>query len=1077
VTTATVLCADIVGSSEAPDVERLLRSAATASGAVSLQDRDGGLMAVFESVTAGLGAALVAERELAGEERWASGPVAVRAALSVGDVTWDEEGVRGRPLAEAARLAGMAENGQVLCTDQVRGLAAFGDPDLPFGYLDEPRVHEFRWRDLHPAGDDPLPPWLDERHPPGVVGRETELAELRAELSAAEAGTRTVLVTGERGEGKTDLLSAVAREAARRGFTVLAGRCHDPAREAYEPIAGAVRRLAGTSAVRLLRAGVAEAEECRQLVRLAPALSGPPLGMTVPPDDDPVSDRYRLVRATRTLIERLARVRPVLLVVDDLHRASAGSLEILRSLRWDESPPRLLVLVTARPGQGVRPRGLDRRVALRPRRFDRAQIAAILAAAPDVELAAPEAAAARLHHQTGGDALLVTEVVRELMAGRDLDEVPVADSAARMVADRLDRLSPRARAVADLLAVGERMRHETLRAGLGFDGVQFAGAVAEMTAAGLLTQTARWYLRFSHEPTREAVYAALPESRAAELHGRVADLLLEHEARTLGTRPYVLAGHLLRAARASAGIGRVRQAIGAVGRAAEEALARLAHAEAVTWYEGLLDLLDLDPGTSAERRAETLAACGRAMWLAGDSRSWRTLQSAVEPARRSGRDDLIVAVASTGDRGFFSTTAAIDPDRIALLEEALRLVDPADLRTRALLTAQLAAELTWAYPGGGTTPRTPRQGRPGRNPPLREGSAPGSAPDDGERRFTLSDVALGWARAAGDPRILVRVLGLRNLTVVPEGTPERRRAETEEMLAAARATGDDLALFHATFQGISGILDTGDTEEVTRWLDRAGELAGRLAQPHLFWLVSFSRAALLLMRGRIDEAESEAERSLRLGLEIGREYEAPAFFAEQTGEIRRLRGRLGEVRDAVRRAVEDRMPDPAHVLLRFLTELDDEAAGPVLRRIVGEHGVIPPRNMAQRPALDNLALAASRQGADDLLDPLYKALEPHGDTFGHSAVAHHCGHHYLAHLAAASGDPALAAEHFEAAAAVHERCSVPLLMAESLLDWADLDARTPGTALAPPGLRERAAGLLTGRGAALLERRLSGTGR
>ncbi|WP_285693395.1 AAA family ATPase [Actinomadura sp. NBRC 104412] len=1070
-TTATVLCADIVGSSGVPNVERLLRSAATAYGAVSLQRRGGGLLAVFESVAAGLGAALAAERELAGEKRWAPAPVAVRAALSVGDVTWDEEGVRGRPLAEAARLVSTADSGQVLCTDQVRGLAALGDPDLPFGDLDEPRVHEFRWRDARLADHEPLPPWLDERHPPGVVGRETELAELRAELSAAEAGTRTVLVTGERGEGKTGLLSAVAREAVRRGFTVLAGRCHDPAREAYEPIAGAVRRLAGTSAVRLLRAGVAEAEECRQLARLAPALSGPPLGMTVPPDDDPVSDRYRLVRATRTLIERLARVRPVLLVVDDLHRASAGSLEILRSLRWDESPPRLLVLVTARPGQGVRPRGLDRRVALRPRRFDRAQIAAILAAAPDVRLADPEADAARLHHRTGGDALLVTEVVRELMAGRDLDEVPVADSAARMVADRLDRLSPRARAVADLLAVGGRMRHETLRAGLGFDGVQFAGAVAEMTAAGLVTQTARWNLQFSHEPTREAVYAALPESRAAELHGRVADLLLEHEARTLGARPYVLAGHLLRAARASGEIGRVRQAIDAVGRAAEEALSRLAHAEAVTWYEGLLDLLDLDPGTSAGRRAETLAACGRAMWLAGDSRSWRTLQSAVEPARRSGRDDLIVAVASTGDRGFFSTTAVTDPDRIALLEEALRLVDPADLRTRALLTAQLAAELTWAYPGGGTTPHTPRQGDGGGTTPHtpRQG--------DGERRFALSDVALGWARAAGDPRILVRVLGLRNLTVVPEGTPERRRAETEEMLAAARATGDDLALFHATFQGVSGILDTGDTEEVTRWLDRAGELAGRLAQPHLFWLVSFSRASLLLMRGRIEEAESEAERALRLGLEIGREYEAPAFFAEQTGEIRRLRGRLGEVRDAVHRAVEDRMPDPAHVLLRFLTELDDEAAGPVLRRIVAEHGVIPPRNLAQRPALDNLALAASRQGADDLLDPLYKALEPHGDTYGHSAVAHHCGHHYLAHLAAASGNPALAAEHFEAAAAVHERCSVPLLMAESLLDWADLDARTPGTALAPPGLRERAAGLLTGRGAALLERRLSGTGR
>ncbi|MEV1169981.1 hypothetical protein, partial [Nonomuraea sp. NPDC049784] len=164
--------------------------------------------------------------------------------------------------------------------------------------------------------------------------------------------------------------------------------------------------------------------------------------------------------------------------------------------------------------------------------------------------------------------------------------------------------------------------------------------------------------------------------------------------------------------------------------------------------------------------------------------------------------------------------------------------------------------------------------------------------------------------------------------------------------------------------------------------------------------------------------------------------------------------------------------DPVHAVLRYLCEMDDEEAAPLLERILAYGGATPPRNMAHRSALDNLAVAASRLGRVELAGQLYDSLASDGETFGHSTVAHHCGHHYLAHLCVAMGSPQRAAEHFEAAAEVHERRGVPLMLAESLLDWADLLEEESMSGPKPADLHRWCASLLAGRGALLLERRL-----
>lgn len=1067
-TTATVLFTDVVGSARtrtslgeelADDHfrrhEQLLRAVAAAHGAIFVKGLGDGLMALFSSATAALEASAAIEQAVEGENEYAVAPVAVRAALSAGDVRWTDDDVSGLPVIEAARLVDVAHGGQVLCTDLVRRLAQgrgqheFKDlGPVPAKGLGEPlQVCELRWQSGGRDPDGQVPPWLRNRYLLPFVGRSQELATLDDALRGARFGTRVIFLEGVSGTGKTRLASVLARRAATQGFTILAGRCTDPPRQAYQPVAAAIEWLSHAAPELLLRAGLDE--QCGPLARLVPSLTAPPLALSAPPAADPVTDRYQMLASLRALVRRLAEVRPVLFVLDDLHWATPESIEMVRALSHDTEGMALLILAITRPvaaeSAPVTVRGLrkleaeSRRIALGS--LSEQDVAQALAARPghgQPGSGQPGVAAARLHAITGGNAFLVTEMIRDLPDRVDPETWKVPESVSLVVAARMAQLSPAARELVNLLGVGEQLEPAALSLAMGVTEAGFVTAVEEAMAAGLVAQAPGGPCQFTHELTRSAVCAALSAPRAGLLHGVVADALRAADPAVMRSRPYAVAAHLMSAAQLGGRPERFAEAADAAGHAARHAISRLAYQEAVTWYQRQFELAERVPAISGERRAELLVECGRAMWLASHPDAGTTLLRAAELARACHRPDLVVAAALAADRGFFSRTGAADGPRIALLTEARELVPAADLGRRALLTAMLAAELTWA--------------------------------PDGERRFALSDEAVALARRSGDPRTVVSVLGLRSLTITAADTIDTRRRDAQEMLAAAAGVGDELALFHATFQQTGPALDLGDVTTVAGLLERADGLARLLAQPHLIWLVSFSRAGLAIMLGDLDDAEQQVQAALALGVAAGRRMEARAFGAEQLAEIRRLQGRLGELGEGLRRAAPQL--DPVHATLRYLVELDPHAASPVLDGIVATSGLIPRRDPAERAALDNLALTAGRLNRRDLAGPLYAALEPFAATFGHSAVGHHCGHYYLAHLAVTRGDADRAAAHFAAAAELHERRKVPLLLAESLLDWADAIDRGQAAGPRPEALRGRSAGTLAGRPAGRLEQRV-----
>ena len=168
-----------------------------------------------------------------------------------------------------------------------------------------------------------------------LYGRDAELARLDAALAELGCGrSGAVVVTGEAGIGKTALLAELARRADARGWLVLEGRATEFERD--EPFA--------------LFAGALDAYLAADP---DPDLHDPLLHPLVPSWAGPggPADRLRLHAAARTLLGRLGRRQPLLLMLDDLHWADAASVDLIGYLLRHRPEPATLLAAALRPAQ------------------------------------------------------------------------------------------------------------------------------------------------------------------------------------------------------------------------------------------------------------------------------------------------------------------------------------------------------------------------------------------------------------------------------------------------------------------------------------------------------------------------------------------------------------------------------------------------------------------------------------------------------------------------------------------------------------------------------------------------------
>ncbi|HJY62347.1 MAG TPA: AAA family ATPase, partial [Streptosporangiaceae bacterium] len=184
-----------------------------------------------------------------------------------------------------------------------------------------------------------------------LVGREAELATLRAAWRATGAAGRVVAIAGQAGSGKTRLIAEFRTEATKppEPAVVLAARCHDG--ETTLPFVLAADLLRTALAVRPDLPDVLPAQTAAMAGRLVPALAAAHPDSVAPALDSPVAVT-RLYAAIADTLRAATQAADAdtkgpagVVVVEDVQWADSSSLGLLAYLaRRLADWPLLLVL-------------------------------------------------------------------------------------------------------------------------------------------------------------------------------------------------------------------------------------------------------------------------------------------------------------------------------------------------------------------------------------------------------------------------------------------------------------------------------------------------------------------------------------------------------------------------------------------------------------------------------------------------------------------------------------------------------------------------------------------------------------
>jgi DNA-binding SARP family transcriptional activator len=355
--------------------------------------------------------------------------------------------------------------------------------------------------------------------PIAIHGRDRELAQLRRAWSAATRGHGgLVLVTGAAGIGKSALARVLAGEARDTGATVLEVRCYEAERSLYlQPLAEAVRSLVGGPDAD--RTPVLQPAEVEALGELAPELAGPG---TVRPADE--LGRRRTLLALAELFGRTAELRPILLIVEDLHHAGQTTVEALHVLATRLAARRVLVLALERSAEerSGSESLLDVATRLRVGPLSRATVTALLTASavgydPDTFFA-----------WTGGVPLLVGELLRHPGPAPADGSGPVIPANLYELLSR--RLDGAAEDVALLLGqaavLGSSFSLDDASALAGIGPEECARRAERAVRSGLLVPDGERY-RFPNDIVRAVAYSRVELPVRISRHRRAAELVAD----------------------------------------------------------------------------------------------------------------------------------------------------------------------------------------------------------------------------------------------------------------------------------------------------------------------------------------------------------------------------------------------------------------------------------------------------------------------------------------------------------------------------------------------------------------------
>jgi DNA-binding CsgD family transcriptional regulator len=537
-----------------------------------------------------------------------------------------------------------------------------------------------------------------------LLERELELAAIESGLSRCAAGDGSLLlVEGDAGIGKTELLRAAAARAAGHGLQVMSSRGGELEQEyGY----GVIRQLLGPVIAAL------PAEEKTGVLAGAAGLAAPVMELgdsESTPDRSPHPDLGAVLHGLYWLTLNLAARQPVLIELDDAHWSDSSSMRFIAFLaRRLEGVPALVMLST-RTGQPSGVRAIIEALAsepvttvLRPQPLTASAVTQLIADSIGGEVDSEFARSCA--RATGGVPFLLNELIGSMRAdGVQPTHAAVAlvdrlspEAVMRSTTARLDGLGEAAVLTARIVAVlGAAATTARVSAIAQFDPTGQTEALDALVLARILQSGLA--LEFVHPVVRTSVYEDIPPHLRAELHARAASLLA-----AAARDPEEVAAHLLctvpsddardlqllsQAATAAVARGAPDAAVMYLRQAVEGAIP--GEPRGLTLLElGRCELMVHDPACIAHLRAAiellhdrdaragaALALAGGLLYVADFGASRAVLaealdQSGERPAEQVVALEALSACASYGDPRFNAEVRADLPRLRALAERA-----------------------------------------------------------------------------------------------------------------------------------------------------------------------------------------------------------------------------------------------------------------------------------------------------------------------------------------------------------------------------------------------------------------------
>jgi class 3 adenylate cyclase/tetratricopeptide (TPR) repeat protein len=452
---------------------------------------------------------------------------AVKLGVNSGDVFVAADSQRGTfatgdPINVAARLEQVAEAHEILLGEWTYRLVESRVRAEPLEPLEvkgrSAKVRAWRLLEVVPAEQEPV------RQATPFVGRERELEQLRAALDRTrdDRACRLCTIVGPAGIGKTrlarELLAGVGESA-----TVAIGRCLSYGEAiTYNALIEIVRELAGDDPDRRLAELIEDADESEFVARRLRST----IGLS-----DEAAPPEETFWAVRRLFEAVARDRPLVAVVEDVHWAEPMLLDLLEYIVSFCAAAPIFLLCLARPellemrSSWAAPHGNRSFVVLEELSEPSARELVEAIGAGELRRTDTE----RIVRTADGNPLFLEQLVAT-MAERREGELPPSVQA--VLAARIASLDPGERTVLERAAVEGRnfkwssvatLLPEKERAGLGQrlmalmrrqliqpDPSAFAGEDS---------------FRFSHVLIQEAAYSGMPKELCAALHEHLANRL------------------------------------------------------------------------------------------------------------------------------------------------------------------------------------------------------------------------------------------------------------------------------------------------------------------------------------------------------------------------------------------------------------------------------------------------------------------------------------------------------------------------------------------------------------------------